>query len=380
MKTKLCMMIVTLLSLIICAIPIASNAVNMPRDPNGDGVINISDRVCILQYLKGKLFDVDKRALDFDQNGIISQMDAYKVMIYDSGLTNIVPSAVTGEATIPCNTDSVSYIRHDCTNTTADLSYQLLPNQVLNLTETNLCIDDTDIIIGNNDMTPDNNTAVVKLLLSDGSWGSGFIISNNTIATAAHCVYSSGSFRNFSIKLYDGNNNVVQTRSPHYIHIPQNYIININNSNSKPYDYALIYFDNAIDTNSYGEFNFGVALNDYPDNNGTITISGFPAVSNDPTINGGERYKAVGTLYPTNSSGISSNNWLLKYNADTSVGDSGGPGYVPETVISYNQTHSFNTSIAIHTGWDSQNSINYNRGIRLDEVKLKFYFNNPFKY
>lgn len=55
-------------------------------DPNGDGVIDVSDTVYIQCYLSG-MFDVDNLIpLDFDGNGIVSQMDARKIQLYNVNL------------------------------------------------------------------------------------------------------------------------------------------------------------------------------------------------------------------------------------------------------------------------------------------------------
>ncbi len=54
-------------------------------DPNGDGVINISDAVYIMQYLKGVFEPTDLSRLDIDQNGVISRMDAYYAQLYELG-------------------------------------------------------------------------------------------------------------------------------------------------------------------------------------------------------------------------------------------------------------------------------------------------------
>ncbi len=60
------------------------NAVT-PSDPNGDGSILVSDATYIMSYLNGQFEPADLDALDFDRNGVISEMDVETVYMY---LTN----------------------------------------------------------------------------------------------------------------------------------------------------------------------------------------------------------------------------------------------------------------------------------------------------
>ena len=57
------------------------NAVT-PSDPNGDGSILVSDATYIMSYLNGQFEPTDLDALDFDRNGVISQMDYETVYMY----------------------------------------------------------------------------------------------------------------------------------------------------------------------------------------------------------------------------------------------------------------------------------------------------------
>ncbi len=64
---------------------LASSAKELP-DPNGDGVLNMSDAVLIMQYLVGYLEPTDLSKLDADRNGVISQMDAFRIQLYEAHL------------------------------------------------------------------------------------------------------------------------------------------------------------------------------------------------------------------------------------------------------------------------------------------------------
>ena len=50
-----------------------------PTDPNGDNFINMYDVIYISQYLSGLVYPTDLSHLDYDGNGIISQMDVYRI-------------------------------------------------------------------------------------------------------------------------------------------------------------------------------------------------------------------------------------------------------------------------------------------------------------
>ncbi len=51
-------------------------------DPDGDGVITVNDAVYIGQYLSGRICPTDIARLDFDGNGIVSEMDLRTVILY----------------------------------------------------------------------------------------------------------------------------------------------------------------------------------------------------------------------------------------------------------------------------------------------------------
>lgn len=52
------------------------------NDPTGDGKIDMSDAVLIMQYLSGAIIPENVDKLDFDNNGVVTPMDSYKVQAY----------------------------------------------------------------------------------------------------------------------------------------------------------------------------------------------------------------------------------------------------------------------------------------------------------
>ncbi|MDE5861192.1 MAG: trypsin-like peptidase domain-containing protein [Ruminococcus sp.] len=246
-----------------------------------------------------------------------------------------------------------TYLRHNYTSSEDDVEYQLTVNPE-NKSRT---------IFPPNDMVRDTDTAVVRL---DGVGGTGFIVGEHEIATAAHCVYNKG-FLDFKISIIDENNKVIKTISPHYVHINKNYSPLSNYIGDKSiYDYAMIYVDE--DLSQYGKFNLGVALDSYADKNGSVIVSGFPGEYPDDYkgADWGIRFKAKGNI-------IGHNLDAFNYNADTFGGTSGGPVYIEEGITTVDgKLHEYKTAIAIH-------KTSGNWGAKITSELLKFYKDNPYK-
>ena len=81
-KRKVAALLAGIMAVVSCG-PMTSSAVN--ADPNGDGKLSIADTVFIQQYLLGCFEPSNLTALDVDNNGVISQMDAYQIQLYLAG-------------------------------------------------------------------------------------------------------------------------------------------------------------------------------------------------------------------------------------------------------------------------------------------------------
>ena len=253
-----------------------------------------------------------------------------------------------------------TYWRHDYSSTNLSSHYEY----TLTLDSTN----NARTIFKPNDMVRDyDDTAVVRI---DGPGGTGFIVDDHIIATAAHCVYSQkyDRFENFKISIIDKNNNVIKTISPKYAHINKDFTkYEDYKGNSSNYDYVMIYVNE--DLSAYGKFNLGVALDSYADKKGSVIVSGFPQEYPDgyKDADWGIRFKASGNI-------VSKNSYMLDYNADTSYGDSGGPVYIEEGIVVNGKLESYKTAIAINVCHSS-----YNSGVRMTAETLKLYGDNPYK-
>lgn len=258
-------------------------------------------------------------------------------------------------------TGTRTYWRHDCSsnNSTSYYEYQLGFNDLLQSSEPNRTI------FGSNDMVRDYDTSVVRLSCG----GTGFIIDEHTIATAAHCVYSWNShyFLDITIDIVDTDNSVIDTLSPTYLHIPYQFTT-LTNIYSPTYDYALITVEE--DLSDYGMFHLAVAQDSYISNLGSVVVSGFPQESAYPPGYSGSdyglRFKAVGNLMNY------INSFNIHYDADMSNGDSGGPVYVEEGKYISGTLYSYKSVIGINV---SQNT-SYNCGVRITDDILRFYYEN----
>lgn len=352
MKKKLITSIISGIIAACVAIPAVTHATTSLRDPNGDGWITAADSTFINTFLGGTMTPSNLTPLDFDQNGIVSAMDSFKVQVYDSGITNIVPDASANDPTITPASETLSYRKYPF-NSSSYSTYTLYPNTftVNNIEEPR------------NLLTDDTTTSVVRLETQDSQKGSGFIVGNHIVATAAHCVLDStgnvDTHVNVSIIGEDGE--ILANYVPDYIHIPEKFF---NTNTSDYYDYALLEIGDG-DLNQYGVMQLGYCLDSYINNSGSVRVMGFPKIGND----WGSRYYSYGTLSSTN------NIFQMNYSAQTEEGMSGGPVYVEETFIryQYNIVEKKKTVIGIHN--DRENSLGY--GTRINTQHLKFYYNNP---
>lgn len=246
--------------------------------------------------------------------------------------------------------------------------YTLNPVDTLSSTNARTAIgDDTRVV----DFSK-SGVVQIEIRDSDGftSSGTGFVVDDHTIATAAHCVYDKD--RNFtykcgykiiSINFFDSSGNrKTSITDAVEVHIPTNYMSKPE-VKYDPYDYALIKVDE--DLSDYAMFNLGIMNDNFISKHTSVSVTGFPGSVNGQSANN-KMYTGTGFICQSDDN-------ELYYDVDTSGGNSGGPIYVTSTF----QGQSYYTVIGIHAYGISEDKP-YNGGARITTNLLQFYKNNPY--
>jgi trypsin len=350
------------------------------NDLSGDGVVDLADSVAINQYLAGALNPINVDRMDFDNNGVVTLMDAHKVQMYR---LNLIPKesnpGVYGQEAETFFADEAprSYRAYNAKTRSFMRSYSL--------SESSAYINNEGSGISTYSIMPDDDRYVdwsksgtVKLMTSTGYIGTGFVVAPHVVATCAHCVYDKSGIKSISeIKLFNTDGSLSLNATPKEIHIPTKYY---NSSEYEPhYDYALITVEE--DLSDYMCYDLGVALDSsFSDeskrNNLPIYITGFAQQSN---AGGNSHYTdnlitGVGKLYAKEKI---ENNGLLPYQlvCDTAVsnGDSGAPVYIKE---SYSDKYNNNKEYYTVIGINSSGAWRYSAFTRITTDLLVFYYQN----
>lgn len=336
-----------------------------PIDPSGNDGVTAMDSLYIQQFLAGMFPSYNLNSVDVDMNGIVSKMDSDKILHYLTNRDNpILPEAPANyDTTTLKDIQARSYRKHSysSTSSTSYTSYPISKYTLQQSASNSDCMPMS--IIGDNNMVRDTDTAVVRL----PDQGTGFIVGEHVIATAAHCVYNrtTGVYKDANIEIVDENNNVIDSFHAESVHIPSSYVYA---EAYNLYDYALLYVP-SVDLSDYGMFSLGVAKDEYLNNTSNqVIVAGFPSVYPGGYDNTkyGLRFKAIGNVKGNCTS------HRFGYNADTAGGDSGGPVYVEEGFVgSDNLWNEYKTVVGIHTH-------NGNSGVRITPELLTFYNHNQY--
>ncbi len=240
---------------------------------------------------------------------------------------------------------------------------------------------------GADDRYLDTNSSVVRIRARyNGMYGNtvhqgtGFIVSDHVIATAAHIVDSYPEYidRLYDVQVYITDNETGQevVYDVKEVHVPQDYI----DTEGDDYDYALLTV--SEDLSEYGTFSLGLVRDDVLDNRGlTVNITGYPKQIEDEN---GNAVSAENELYTGRGSLIRVNDNRIFFTTDATEGDSGGPAYV-QTVyqVGSNAPVTLNTVIGIFSGTglmspDDHYTNKKNQATRITEPILQFYRNNPY--
>lgn len=220
-------------------------------DANGDGVVNVADTAFMSQYLGGGFATTAKNftAMDINEDGVIDLTDQDMLSYYEAN-----PNAPTKANTVvnktcynpPLNTD-VQYRRHDCSSTDPK-TFKTYTIPINNIVGSSANIPEYSSVYGASVGRDTEHNACVEIFSNGKSIGSGFVVSNDTIATSASCLYNkdSGFINNVTVKMYIFEKNATSpkeeyTASAEYLHIPTGYTMkNGSKDYNANYDYGLI--------------------------------------------------------------------------------------------------------------------------------------------
>lgn len=362
---------------IVFANPCVSYAVGSydSRDVNRNGVVDITDVLKLNRYLLGVDYMANTAALDVDGNSILSPVDSNCIIAgtINNSFYNIVHGIskqfgyyTTSEMGTSTQSLSQSFTSYDLsTASTETYQLSLYESNSRSSTETRMGI------IGQDTRVADSLESIVSISNS----GTGFIVGDHVIATAAHCVYDTGTdqwISNLSAYLPDANGQATTTSlTVVESHIPTAFI----NNHSTIYDFALITVEE--DLSDYYHFNLGIPYNIYSNadfERYTIYSTGYSQFIPDGTENSyptPQMYTGRGKIVKGNT--IPQN--VFCHNADITHGNSGGPIYVKESYkVGDNPETMSLTVISICT--HMMNNGDYNKGPIMNPIMIKFFKNN----
>lgn len=367
-------------------------------DANRDGVVNVRDVAAIASYRVGNVYVPNYNQLDADKNLVINSMDEQRVLAkvmgysYSSSYYSKKNKTSSNPATVSnfvssaddSSTASRVYKRYSYKNKKQLSNYTLYPSTTPLTSSAQ-----SRIVIGADDRyisSGSENTGIVYIHNGFGQNGTGFIVDDHHIATAAHCVYN-GDWRSiYGIYAYKYNGEISDiVFTPVEAHIPFKYNPNETDGNEKyKYDYALITVKE--DLSNYIHFDLGTSYSVNATNfeNIPIYVTGCSIKTNTGTSNSTDRlYTGEGRVINkyANTSMSVSNTELLNYDTDMQQGCSGGPAYtVTKNNINNHQSYTY-TAIAVNSFETPPDDGNVqgmgNGGALITKYLIQFYKNNP---
>ena len=237
-------------------------------------------------------------------------------------------------------------------------------------------VDNSRAVIGEDERVIDwTKSGVVKIMSPNYYLGSGFVVGDHVIATAAHCVYDyfNGNAEKITkILLFNNNGNIALEATPVTTHVPTKFINAVNDGKYRTIsDYALITVKD--DLSAYACFDLGVPLDSFMNSNSVVTVTGFPATWGKPgeevTVNTATKHM----MYSGNGKMYNGNDSLIRYETDTTGGNSGGPVYITESIPGRN---TYYTVVAINIAEPNVDNPKYNIGTRMTTDLIHFYSAN----
>jgi len=262
---------------------------------------------------------------------------------------------------------TLSYVKYTyATNETSD--YDLSLSDATTAMQQRAVIDEDERKIG-------GINGVVRLVDSNFWRGTGFIVDDHVIATAAHCVYDIDnhawdSTDNFAPGLKIQMYNADGTPKNLYYNVDEVHILKSGylNGTNGTIDYALLYV--SEDLSEYPQFDLGITynVNTSAFQNIDLFITGIPQYKPDENLNS-QFY-----VYSGKGNATASTESMLHYTCDSSSGQSGSPVYTAVTYTVDNETYTTYTAVGVHSGSYSGSA---NRCARMTAPRIQFYLSNP---
>ncbi|MDE6426234.1 MAG: trypsin-like peptidase domain-containing protein [Ruminococcus sp.] len=371
LKRKLASFVVAGFIAVVSCGSLASSASSqhLKYDANGDGEVGLADAVYVRQYLSGCF---DPKNLDFcdvDRNGIVSLMDAEKIEYHCIGLLEENDYYVNDNNTNTVNSNLTYYVYDSkIGGKNKKYDYTLSPLESYSKSR-------TMGVFGKDDRKKDPTcNGVVSINCVGTGYGTGFIIDDHVIATAAHCLYNRDTHEAIAIdkiSVLGSTGNIKFDMTPVESHIPEQFMADSNKNYD--YDYALITVKE--DLSSFPHFEIGAASNAAVGQK--LKISGFPGSVNDEIVNGDAEAPVIytGEGYITKMDDI-----RILTNIDATEGNSGSPMYIEENIKIGKDEVSYKTAVSVFssTFGIEELGITYdNRGVRFTTDHIHFYKANP---
>lgn len=392
----------------------ANRSIHESRDINEDDVLDLFDVIAMNKYLKSINVESNHRFLDVNDNSVVSSVDSKCIHSGSLGITTFQSKVEGSTETFQSYTSYESKSGMPYTvQTFAYHSYVTAPNNDYSVSTYNLSLyqnnnakpsDPPVGIIGDDDRYANSIKGIVYLTKNNNTFaGTGFIVADNIIATAAHCVFDqdTGGFAH-NLKVYPKTSNGFVDNTVSYnaleVHIPYDYY---DFDYNDMYDYALIKIGTNLTGSDYPHFALGMPYNVYTDTtfeDFTIYASGFPQTapngqtngdinnsSNPPRIYTGEgnvvtsldNFTQNNVEYPLDTN-------IFNFDSDLTPGTSGGPVYVKEKYRNssgegYTTVYTVVSMCSgIYTAYNTTHETMCNMGPIMNAMMLKFYLNNEY--
>ncbi len=345
-------------------------ATDYSYDVNNDGIISNADMLLLTRYLAG-LYDVtDLASLDVNNNHVVDVVDLDCLSARLIGASITFSNSIAGTNAVT-STETRQYYKKINGSTAAPTTYTLSQS----VTE-NASVEPASVTPVTGTYTS-CETGIVKIIMNDSGFGTGFIVGDNIIATDAHCVYGSSGFYDVDVILFDEDGDPTQTLSADELHIPVQYTTY--STGNAAYDYALIYVEE--DLSDYPHFELGTVLADTVlRDNVEVELTGFPVTANGSTMNSTTMHNLCTTdrtVYYINSVNGVDDSVVIFQDVDSEIvnGFSGSPFYTTTSYSVGSTSYTRFTAISMVRGPQSSNDA---QGVRFTAPVIQFYKSNDY--